>query len=96
VEVFCPTPGSRGKRVPAEVKPREGPGVIAWRERMSTDEGFAAYQKRFACERPHADMRNRGLQRFLVRGIRKAKAVVLWHVHAYNFLQIRRLAPQFA
>ena len=96
VEVFCPMPGSRGKQVPAEVKPREGPGVIAWRERMSTHEGFAAYQKRFACERPHADMRNRGLQRFLVRGIRKTKAVVLWHVHAYNFLQIRRLAPQFA
>jgi transposase len=95
-EVFAPVPGSKGKQVPAQAKPREGPGVIAWRERMSTDEGFTAYQKRFACERPHADMRNRGLQRFLVRGLRKSKAIVLWHVHAYNFLQIRRLAPQLA
>lgn len=96
IEVFAPVPGSKGKKVRAEIKPKEGPGVIAWRKRMSTDEGFAIYKKRFACERPHADMRNRGLQRFLVRGLKKAKAVVLWHVHAYNFIQTRRLAPQLA
>jgi hypothetical protein len=41
-------------------------------------------------------MRNRGLQRFLVRGRDKVKAVALWYATAYNFLQIRRLAPQFA
>ncbi len=49
------------------------------------------YHRRFATERPHADMRNRGLTRVLVRGIDKVKAVVLWYVHAYNFLTITRL-----
>jgi transposase len=93
VEVFCPVPGSRGKPVPAEAKPGEGPGVTAWRERMSREDNQRIYQQRFACERPHADMRNRGLQRLLVRGLTKAKAVVLWYATAYNFLQIRRLAP---
>ena len=28
-----------------------------------------------------------------VVGIDKVKAVVLWHVHAYNFLSLRRLQP---
>lgn len=96
IEVFCPVPGSQGKPVPAQIKPGEGQGVIAWRERMSTEESFTIYRQRFACERPHADMRNRGLYRLLVRGLKKVKAVALWYVQAYNFLQIRRLAPQTA
>jgi hypothetical protein len=57
---------------------------------MTTAEGQALYRHRFATERPHADMRNRGLQRLLVRGLEKAKAIVLWHVHAFNFLQLNR------
>jgi transposase len=96
IEVYCPVPGSKGERVPAQAKRGEGPGVIAWRERMSEEASFAIYRQRFACERPHADMRNRGLQRFLVRGFEKVKAVTLWYATAYNFLQIRRLAPQMA
>jgi hypothetical protein len=36
-------------------------------------------------------MRNRGLQRLLVRGADKVKAVVLWRAHAFNFLQFKRL-----
>jgi transposase len=96
IEVYCPVPGSKGERVPAQPRRGEGPGVLAWRERMSEEAGFAIYRKRFACERPHADMRNRGLQRFLVRGFEKVKAVTLWYATAYNFLQIRRLASQMA
>jgi len=95
-EVFVPLSGSKGNKAPVDVRSKEGPGVVAWRRRMSTDEGIAIYQKRFPCERPHADMRNRGLQRFPVRGLRKAKAVVLWFVHAYNFVMAKRLAPHFA
>jgi transposase len=96
VDVFCPVPGSQGRPVPSEPKPGEGEGVIAWRERMSQEANHKIYQQRFGCERPHADMRNRGLQRFLVRGLNKVKAVALWYVAAYNFLQIRRLAPELA
>lgn len=94
IEVYCPVPGSKGERVPAQGKRGEGSGVLAWRERMSREEGFTIYRQRFACERPHADMRNRGLQRFLVSGFEKVKAVTLWYAIAYNFLQIRRLLPQ--
>jgi hypothetical protein len=96
IEVYCPVPGSKGERVPVQAKRGEGPGVLAWRERMSREDSFAIYRQRFACERPHADMRNRGLQRFLVRGFEKVKAVTLWYATAHNFLQIRRLAPQMA
>ena len=96
VEVFCPVPGSKGKPVPATIRHGEREGVIAWRKRMSKEENFAVYRQRFQCERPHADMRNRGLKQFAVRGLSKVKAVALWFVTAYNFLQIRRLQPQIA
>jgi transposase len=87
IEVFCPLPkNSKGD----QTTPRrgDGPGVLAWRQRMASAAGQATYKRRFPTERPHADMRNRGLQRLLVRGIDKAKAVVLWYVHAFNFLQL--------
>lgn len=90
IEVFCPLPNN-GKADPAVPRKDDGPGVIAWRQRMANTHGQAAYKRRFASERPHAHMRNHGLQQFLVRGIDKAKAVVLWHVHAFNFLQFKRL-----
>lgn len=72
----------------------EGPGVIAWRERMSSEASFAIYRQRFATERPHADMRNRGFSQLLVRGLRKALAVGHWYVLAYNFMQRRFLAAK--
>lgn len=92
IEVFCPITGSKGKPAPVVPKPGEGPGVIAWRERMSSQAGFAIYRQRFATERPHADMRNRGFTRLLVRGLRKALAVGHWYVLAYNFMHRRFLA----
>jgi transposase len=91
-EVFCPLPDNT-KGDPAAPRREDGPGVIAWRQRMASEEGQAIYKRRFATERPHAHMRNHGLQRLLVRGADKVKAVMLWHVHAFNFLQERRLKP---
>jgi Transposase DDE domain len=95
IEVFCPLPGSKGRAGDPTPKPGDGPGAIAWRKRMSSDEGICIYRKRFATERPHADMRNHGLTRLLVRGVEKVKAVVLWHVTAFNFRQrlfLKRMA----
>lgn len=91
VEVFCPIPGSEGKPAPPAPKRGEGPGVIAWRERMSTEENVSIYRQRIAAERPHADMRNRGFTRLLVRGRDKANAVGLWFALAHNFMQMRFL-----
>lgn len=85
IAIYCP--------LPANDRPRAGEpeGVTLWRARMQSEAGAAVYARRFACERPHADMRNRGLHRFTVRGLRKVKAVALWFVHAHNCLTIARL-----
>ena len=87
VELFSPPPKSKGD--PAAPKRGDEAGTIAWRQRMAGDEAIAIYRKRFATERPHAHMRNHGLRQLLVRGKDKVKAVVLWHVHAFNFLQLK-------
>jgi hypothetical protein len=89
IDVFSPPRQIKGS--PAASRPGDGPGMTAWRRRMASPQGQAIYRRRIATERPHADMRNRGLRRLIVRGVEKAKAIVLWHVHAYNFLQVRRL-----
>jgi transposase len=91
IETFCPLPRN-SRSDPSLPKRGDGCGTLAWRRRMATEQGQSVYRKRFATERPHAHMRNHGLRRLLVRGIEKAKAVVLWHVHAFNFLQFKRLA----
>ena len=90
IDLFCPLP-KNSKRDPAAPRKDDGPGAIAWRLRMAGEPGQAIYKRRFATERPHAHMRNHSLQQFLVRGADKVKAVVLWHVHAFNFLQFKRL-----
>jgi transposase len=91
IEVFCPLPNN-SKGGPAAPRKGDKEGVIAWRQRMASTQGQTVYKRRFASERPHAHMRNHGLRQFLVRGIDKVKAVVLWHVTAFNFLQFKRLA----
>jgi transposase len=64
------------------------PAVAQWRQRMATDEAKAIYRERAAtAECVNALARNRGLQRFLVRGLRKVKAVVLWYVLAHNLMR---------
>ena len=91
IELFCPFP-RKGKGDPAAPRRGDKAGTIAWRQRMASEQGRATYKRRFATERPHAHMRNHGLQRLLLKGANKVKAVLLWHVHAFNFLQFKRLA----
>jgi transposase len=90
VAAFCPWPRTTDRQ-PRPLTDKDGPGVRAWHERMVSEEGKKRYGQRFATERPHADMRNRGLTRVLVRGMERVKSVVLWYVHAHNFLTISRL-----
>lgn len=94
IDVFCPLPGSKGKPADPAPKRGDGPGVIAWRERMASEAGLDIYRKRFATERPHADMRNRGLRHLFVRGLKKVFAAAQWYVLAYNFLQTRFLTKK--
>ncbi len=91
MDVFCPVPRSRANAASPAKKPGDGPGVMAWRHRMATPDGLAIYRKRFAMERPHAHMRNRGFRLLNVRGLKKVFAATLWQVLAYNFTQMRFL-----
>jgi hypothetical protein len=67
--------------------PRKGdsPAVAAWRKRMGTESAKNIYQQRAqTAEFPNAGCRNRGLIQFVVRGLRKVKAIALWHALAHN------------
>ena len=46
--------------------------------------------------RTNAHLRNRGLQRFNVRGLFKARAVLLWHALAHNLRRMMALNFVFA
>lgn len=66
----------------------DSPAVAGWRQRMATEEAKEIYKERAAtAECVNALARNRGLQRFVVRGLQKVKAVVLWYVLAHNLLR---------
>jgi transposase len=95
VVIFSPIPtrysGNSQKR-PEEILPSDGPGVRAWKERMITPEAKEKYKQRAATvEWANALVRNRGLYRLLVRGVRKARAVLLWYALAHNLLQALNL-----
>lgn len=76
----------------------DSPEVAAWRQRMATDEAKSIYRQRAStAECVNALARNRGLQRFLVRGLRKAKGIVLLYALAHNLMRavaLRAVAAQ--
>ncbi len=98
VTVYCPIRQSKHKNSqtkPEEVLPSDSPQVAAWKLRMVTPEAKEKYKGRAATvEWANALLRNRGLQRFLVRGLSKARAVLLWYVLAHNLVQTFKLRQQ--
>lgn len=93
VAVFAPVPKPRdAARDPHAPRQGDGPGVAAWRQRMGSEAAKAVYKERAAtAECVNAQCRNRGLLRFLVRGIEKARTVGLWHALAHNMICTGRL-----
>jgi len=87
--VYAPVQKSKDPdRDPHTPRSDDSPEVAAWRQRMATDEAKAIYRQRAAtAECVNALARNRGLQRFLVRGLRKVKAVVLLYALAHNLMR---------
>jgi transposase len=81
---------------PYVAKPRDTPQVAAWRVRMGTKEAKEKYKQRCKTEFPNAVCRNWGLQQFLVRGLKKVKSVVLWHVLLHNLLRMVTLRAERA
>ena len=99
--VYAPVMKSKDPdRDPHTPRDDDSAAVAEWRQRMATDEAKAIYRQRAAtAECVNALARNRGLQRFLVRGLRKVKAVVLWYVLAHNLMRavaLRAAASQLA
>ena len=99
--VYAPVMESKDpERDPHTPRDDDSPAVAEWRQRMATDEAKAIYRERAAtAECVNALARNRGLQRFLVRGLRKVKAVVLLYALAHNLMRavtLRAAAVQMA
>ena len=92
VEVFCPPTQSKSGADPYLPRRGDGVGAAAWRARMASEAGKAQYKKRTICECIHARWRNWDLYQLTVRGLAKARAVVLWYVLTNNILQGRHLA----
>ncbi len=88
--VMEPKDANRDRYIPHD---DDSPAVAEWRQRMATEEAKLIYRERAAtAECVNALARNRGLQRFLVRGLRKVKAVALWYALAHNLMRAVALA----
>jgi len=95
--VYAPPTRPRGTgRDPYLPLPDDPPAVAAWRTRMGTPEAKVIYRERAAtAECVNAIARNRGLRQLPVRGLAKARAVLLWFALAHNLLRtvtLRRMA----
>jgi transposase len=93
VLVHCPPLNNRHGTDPFAPRPEDGPGVAAWRRRMRSPRGKAAYKRRAPCECIHARFRNWNLRQFTVRGRAKVRVVALWFALANNVLATKRLCP---
>ena len=96
VEVLGPIKNETAKKAkgedPFEPRPKDGPGVAAWRQRMGTAEAQPLYRLRAAtAEWANAGARNRGMYQVQVRGRQKVLALALLQALAHNLLRARRL-----
>jgi transposase len=90
VPVYAPVRPRRSVPETEMYKPRPGdsPEVVAWRERMSTEAGQAAYRKRAAtAEWANAQARLHGITQFKVRGLEKVTTVMLLTVVSLNLMR---------
>jgi transposase len=101
VEVYAPIKNAEKEKAkgnnPFQAKPKDGPGVGAWRERMGTEEAKTIYKRRAqTAEWANARVRNFGLRQFLVRGLEKVRAATLLYALAHNLKQTILLKARLA
>ncbi len=92
VTVYAPVEPPRtttSGRTAYDPRPDDTPAVAAWRQRMGTPEGQAAYRQRGGiAEWTNAQLRLRhGLQRFTVRGVQRVTTVMLLLAVTHNLLR---------
>ena len=88
-KVYAPVAKPKDKtRDPYAPLGTDSPVVAQWRQRMGTQEAKEIYKQRASSvECVNALARNRGLQRLLVRGLRKVRAILLWFAIAHNLMR---------
>ena len=97
VEVLMPPPPQSTNVKPETLVRREraraceAEPLRRWRECMASEEGKQRYRVRNLIERLNADAKNRGLGRLPVRGLIKAKTILLWYALANNLMAAHRL-----
>ena len=95
-EVYAPVPNPKNAKLdPHQPRPRDPPAIAQWRLRMAGDEAKRIYRQRAAsAEWVNALARNRGLRQIPVRGMVKARAIVLWYALAHNLMQLTYLTAR--
>jgi len=95
---ILPPPKSRNPTIdPCTPKSTDSAYLAAWRKRMASPEGKTLYAQRGATvECANAQLRRRGLLQFNVRGLAKARAVLLWHALAHNLMRMASLNIAFS
>jgi len=94
---LLPPPKSRNPAIDSLApKSTDSEYLAQWRARMASPEGQALYKQRGATvECANAQLRRRGLHQFNVRGLVKARAVLLWHALAHNLMRMASLNIAF-
>ena len=90
VTVYAPVRLPRNRPEQERYQPRyeDGPEVITWRQRMSTEEAKAVYRQRGSmAEWTNAQVRLHGVSQFSVRGLVKVTSVMLLVAVAHNLLR---------
>jgi transposase len=92
--VYAPVRRPRNSsRDPYVALPDDSEALAQWRQRMGSEAAKKIYQQRAAtAECVNAIARGRGLSQFLVRGLKKVKAVALWYALAHNLMRAMTLA----
>jgi transposase len=88
--VYAPVrqPKSRPEEERYQTRYGDSDQVIAWRQRMASEEGKAVYRQRGAiAEWANAQLRQHGLTQFSVRGLTKVTTVILLMAVAHDFLR---------
>lgn len=84
-KVYAPLRVSKSPDPQSIRRPKDSQAVRDWRQRMESDEAKTIYKYRGqTAEWVNAQLRNQGLQQILVRGAKKALAVVLLHAITLN------------
>jgi transposase/vacuolar-type H+-ATPase subunit H len=91
VLVYGPATQSKHNSDPYAPRPKDRPGVAAWRRRMKSPHGKGVYKRRSMGECINARFRQWGLRQFTVRGVHKVKTALLWFALANNILAGHRL-----